>query len=150
MKRSTARPVQRLSLPHLRHHTRLSQLPNQSLLWPILTKWSRPIPPAANLATCQWPISHYYHHSIGSGSRQLIIQVSSGTLKAIPAFVQSTSWPKWMRRTFIRHKCLWAGEYLDQVNENSRHVLDATVQEATLTTVEASSTPAPQNPVPQA
>nr|CAD11371.1 conserved hypothetical protein [Neurospora crassa] len=50
-------------------------------------------------------------------------------------------------RTLTR---LRAGKYLDQVNDSSRQMLEATIQEAAPTTVETSPTPAPRNPVSQA
>ncbi|KAK1780855.1 hypothetical protein QBC45DRAFT_462546 [Copromyces sp. CBS 386.78] len=91
----------------------------------------------------QWPISHYYHHTLDS-SRQLIIlfrgpdgqTVKDTCTVNFTSYMDAEDFHKTLKR-------LRAGEYLGQVNESSRQVLEPTVQEA-------SSTPAPQNPVSRA
>lgn len=110
-------------------------------------------PPVANPATCQWPIASYYYHSIAfnnygfenpvPGSQVPRSQLHSIVGTSATAYGDPEDFYKTLER-------LRAGEHLDQVNESSRQVLEVTVQEATQTTVEASSSLASQNPVPQA
>ncbi|EGO60264.1 suppressor of ascus dominance 2 [Neurospora tetrasperma FGSC 2508] len=98
---------------------------------------------------CQSPISQYYHHTIDSGSRQLIIifrgqeGYTSSHIVNFMAYMDAEDF----HRTLA---CLRAGKYLDQVNDNSRQMLEATIQEAAPTTGEASPTPTPRKPVSQA
>lgn len=98
---------------------------------------------------CQCPVSQYYHHSIDTRSRELVIMFRSPGGHIIchtvnfKAYMAADDFHQTLKR-------LRAGEYLDQVNESSRQVLEATIQEATQSTVNVPSTPANQNPVPQA
>lgn len=98
---------------------------------------------------CQSPISQYYHHTIDSGSRQLIIifrgqeGYTSSHIVNFMAYMDAEDF----HRTLTR---LRAGKYLDQINDSSRQMLEATIQEAAPTTGEASPTLAPRNPVSQA
>ncbi|CCC12415.1 unnamed protein product [Sordaria macrospora k-hell] len=94
----------------------------------------------------QWPIASYHYHSIDS-TRQLIVifRAQDGVTRDsrkvnFTSYMDAEDFHKTLKR-------LQAGEYLEQVNQSSRQVLEHTAQEATHATVEASPTPAPQNPV---